>query len=602
MGMGWQAWLTLGLLAAMLGALVLGRWGADIILMGVLVTLVLAGVLEPAEAVRGFSNPAVITVAMLYIVAAGMRQTGAIHMVSMSLLRRAGSVAAAQARIVLPVTALSAFINNTPIVAMLMPAIDGFARRTGIAASRLMLPLSYASILGGVCTLIGTSTNVVVAGLLAHADVRDAADEPVRLGMFTISRVGVPVALVGVAYVLLAGRWLLPDRTSVQQRSLEQSRQYMAAMRLREGSPLVGRTVEQAGLRSLPGLFLSRIDREDATVIAVAPDEVLRANDILVFVGRLDSLVDLQQFKGLEPITDENAGGGYRPNLRLVEAVISPASPLIGSTVRDAGIRTRYGAVVVAVHRHGHRLRGKIGDIRLRPGDTLLLEAPKGFARQYRDSRDFVLVSEAAQEAALRHERAWLALGIVGALVLAIATGVLDPMSASMAAAGLMILTRCCTGPQARRAVDWPVLIVIAAAFGIERAMSKSGLAGTVAHAVVGAAGPFGPWALLAVTYLTTTLFTCLITNNAAAVLMFPIALGITQEADLAFLPFAVAIAVAASCEFSTPIGYQTNLMVMGPGGYRWADYTRFGGPLTVLCGLVCVALAPLAYGPLDPG
>ena len=600
--MGWEAWLTGVLLVGMLAALVAGRWGPDIILMGVLVTLLLAGVIEPGEAVRGFSNGGVITVAMLDVVAAGMRETGAINLITGPMLKKAKTVLSAQARMVLPVVGLSAFINNTPIVAMLMPAIDGFSKRAQIPASKLMLPLSYASILGGVCTLIGTSTNVVVAGMMSHADVRDALGNPVRLGMFTITWVGVPIAIAGVAYILLFGRWLLPNRSSPEQAGQEQSRQYIAAMRLKEGSPLVGKTVEGAGLRALPGLFLSRIDRDDSTVIAVAPEETLRAGDILVFVGKLDSLVDLQQFKGLEPIVDGGGGGGYRPNLRLVEAVVSPASPLVGSTVRRAGIRTRYGAVVVAVHRQGYRLRGKVGDIRLRPGDTLLLEAPQGFAKQYRDSSDFVLVSEAAQTAALRHERAWIAMGIVLAVVVAISTGWLEPMVAAMAGAGLMILTRCCTGPQARRSVDFQVLIVIAAAFGIERAISKTGLASWIAHGVVDATADLGPWVLLAVTFAVTTVFTCVITNNAAAVLMFPIALSITQEAGLNFLPFAVVIAVAASCEFSTPIGYQTNLMVMGPGGYRWTDYTRFGGPLTILCGIVCVALAPLVYGPLVAG
>ncbi|MCW5774868.1 MAG: SLC13 family permease [Phycisphaeraceae bacterium] len=597
--MGWEAWLTGALLVGMLAALVAGRWGPDIILMGVLVTLLLAGIIDAGEAVRGFSNGGVITVAMLYVVAAGMRETGAINLIAGPMLKKAKSVVSAQARMVLPVVGLSAFINNTPIVAMLMPAIDGFSKRSGIPASKLMLPLSYASIFGGVCTLIGTSTNVVVAGMMSHADVRDTLGDPVRLSMFTITWVGVPMAIVGIAYILLFSKWLLPDRSSPEQAGQEQSRKYLAAMRLTEGSPLAGKTVEGAGLRSLPGLFLSRIDRADSTVIAVGPEETLCAGDVLVFVGRLDSLVDLQQFKGLEPIADEEGGSGYRPNLRLVEAVVSPASPLVGSTVRSAGIRTRYGAVVVAVHRQGYRLRGKIGDIRLRPGDTLLLEAPQGFAKQYRDSTDFMLVSEAAQTAALRHERAWIAMGIVLAVVVAISTGWLDPMVAAMAGAGLMILTRCCTGPQARRSVDFQVLIVIAAAFGIERAMSKTGLASWIAHGVVDATADLGPWALLAVTFAVTTFFTCIITNNAAAVLMFPIALGITQEAGLNFLPFAVVIAVAASCEFSTPIGYQTNLMVMGPGGYKWIDYTRFGGPLTILCGIVCVALAPFVYGPL---
>ncbi|MEZ6234587.1 MAG: SLC13 family permease [Phycisphaerales bacterium] len=269
-------------------------------------------------------------------------------------------------------------------------------------------------------------------------------------------------------------------------------------------------------------------------------------------------------------------------------------------TVREAGIRTRYGAVVVGVHRQGQRKKGKIGDVILRPGDTLLMEAAPGFARRHRNSSDFTLVSEVDGAAAPRHEKSWIALAILIAMVALAGSGVLDMFVAALLAGGALIATRCLTGQTARKSLDWTVLVVIGGALGIGGAMEQSGLATSIAHAVLNAVDPLsaalGPWVLLGVAYLLTLAFTATISNNAAAALMFPILLELASARGLDFRPFAVCLAVAASCEFFTPIGYQTNLMVMGPGGYKWIDYLRFGGPLTILCGIVCVGLAPVLY------
>ena len=593
----WHAWVTGLVIVAMIATLAVGRFGADIVMMGALLALLLTGIVEPGQAVAGFASQGVITVGLLYIVATGMKETGAMNLITARLMGRPQTLGQAQARLVAPVAGLSAFVNNTPIVAMFLPTLASIARRANLPASKLFMPLSFASILGGVCTLIGTSTNVVVGGLLTqHAAGAGAGAGTPTFGMFTLTLVGLPIALVGVAYMLVFGRRLLPDRSPAAA-TTGRPREYYATLKVRPGSPIAGRTVEQAGLRHLPKLFLSRIERDDMTVIAPGPDEVVREGDVLAFVGALESVVDLQQIKGLEPTG--NDGMAYRPNLRLSEAVISKESALIGRTVRESGIRTQYGAVIVAVHRLGQQLGGKIGDMRLRPGDTLLMEAPRGFARRFGHSQDFYLVTERDDPAALRHDRAMIALVILAGLVIAITAGWLTPMVAAMAGAGAMIVTRCCTGPQARAGVDWQVLVVIGAAFGIKAAMENSGLAGAIAHNVIEHAGGYGPWVLLGAVYALTLLFTMFMTNNAAAVLMFPIALSVCSEAHLNLLPFAVAITIAASCEFSTPIGYQTNLMVMGPGGYRWLDYTRFGGPLTILAAIVCIGLTPMLYGGL---
>lgn len=596
--MTWHAWLTAGLLALMLTALASGRIAMDLAVLGVVLALLLVGVLEPAEALAGFASPGLATIAFLYVCATGLTETGATSMISSRLLGRPKSPLEAQARLVLPVTFLSAFTNNTTLVAAVLPVLSGTARRAGVAASRLFMPLSFAAILGGICTLIGTSTNLVVAGLIERHNATTTGEPLPTFNLFTLSLAGIPVAAAGVAYMLVFGRWLLPDRRDHEAEG-GSSRQYMTAMRVLPGSPIIGRTVESAELRHLPGLFLSRIDRESESITAVSPNERLREGDTLVFVGRLESVVDLQKIRGLVPVTDECGHNGDRFARRLVEAVVSSASPLIGQTVRDAGIRTRYSAVVVAVHRHGHRLQGKIGDISIRPGDTFLLETGPDFLRRHRESTDFHLVSALEGAAAPRHERAWLALAIMIGLIASLTAGVTDPMTGSMAAAALMVLTRCCTATQARKGMDWQVLVVVGAAFGLGRAIEKTGLGSAVADSIAPLAGSGGPVMVLGLVYAMTVLFTMFISNIAAAVMMFPVALEISRAQGIMFLPLAVCIAIGASAEFTTPLGYQTNLMVMGPGGYRWSDYLRFGGPLTVLAGIVCVAAASIAYGPL---
>jgi di/tricarboxylate transporter len=404
------------------------------------------------------------------------------------------------------------------------------------------------------------------------------------------------------------GRWLLPD-SAKEETAGDEAREYVTAMRVEPGSAAAGKTIEQAGLRHLPGLFLSRIDRAHETITAVSPEEVLRGEDVLVFVGNLESVVDLQKIKGLAPISDGREPGHYRPKMKLIEAVISSSSPLVGRTIRDAEIRTRYGAVVIAVHRLGQRLGGRLGDIVLRSGDNLLLEAEPIFTRRHRNSKAFFLVSELEGAATLRHERAWVSLGILLGLVLIMSFSDMWPLKdlpliggmpevvAALCAACAMIVLRCCTGPQARAGIEWPVLIVIGASFGLGKAMENTGLAAAIANNLTAWAGPYGPWALIGTVYLITLGFTTLISNNAAAALMFPIAVGISQAAGYAFMPFAICIALAASCEFMTPLGYQTNLMVMGPGGYKWKDFMRFGGPLTLLAAAVSIALLPLVFG-----
>ncbi|MGB7214229.1 MAG: SLC13 family permease [Gammaproteobacteria bacterium] len=584
-----DAWLTLAIVAVTMTILVGTRIAPDLVLVGALTALMLTGVLSPTEALSGLGNPGLATVGVLYVVVAGLTDTGAVQAIGTRLLGRPRSVAAAQLRLMMPITALSAFLNNTPLVAMFVPVVEDWCKRMGLAASKLMIPLSYAAILGGLCTLVGTSTNVVVYGLVQESDALDS------IGFFEVGAVGLPAAIVGILYVLLTQRWLLPERRP-PLRDPGRTREYALEMLVEESSPLIGKSVEEAGLRHLPGAFLAEIDRDGTLIPAVAPSERLRAGDRLLFVGAVDSLVDLLRLRGLYPAPEQlfklNAP---RPERRIVEVVVSEQCPLVNRTIREGRFRSRYDAVVIAAARNGERLRGKIGDIELRAGDTLLLECRPSFIETQRNSRDFLLVSEVQNAQLPRHEKAWLAVAILTGMVAVVTAELLTMLEAALVAAGLMLATRCTTLGAARASIDWSVLIVIGAAIGLGEALTVSGAAGAIASSWIAAFGD-NPWLALLGIYLLTNLFTEVLTNNAAAVLIFPIAAATAESLDVSFRPFVFAIMMAASAGFATPIGYQTNLMVYGPGGYRFADYVRFGVPLNVLIGAVTVVLAPMIW------
>lgn len=611
----WQATLTGSVVVAVLLGLMFVQRAPDMIMVGGLVVLMLAGVLAPAEALRGMANEGMIAVAALFIVAAGVERTGALAVIVERVLGRPKSLATAQLRTMVGPGILSAFMNNTPVVALLVPAIREWAKKNKLSVSKLLMPMNTAVVLGGLCTLIGTSTNVIISGLvkdqlapgidhpwgvfdITWAGVPEAWGRRVfsgPLGMFDITWLGLPLFAIGIVYGLTASRFLLKDRRPPMSRS-DDPRQYSLEMVVETGSPLVGRTIEAAGLRHLDGLFLMEIDRGDHVIAAVSPSERLEAGDRLVFVGVIDSVVELQKVRGLRPATDQVFKlDDPRSERQLVEAVVSNTCPLVGRTIREGQFRSTYGAVVIAVARDGERLRMKIGDITLEAGDTLLLEAGPAFLQRQRTSRHFYLVSEITGGAPPRHDRAWIACTVLAGMVLAVAMDLLPMVVAALAAAGLMVATRCLSSTEARRSIEWQALLLIAASFGLAQAMQTTGLARSIAEGAIATAGN-NPLLVLAAIYLVTMVTTELMSNNAAAVLNFPIAWQTAEQLGVHPLPFIMAITVAASCGFGTPIGYQTNLMIYGPGGYKFTDYVRYGGPLNLIVMVVTIALAPLIW------
>ena len=587
--MTFDAWFSISIVIFCFATLMFSRVSADIVMTAGLSLLLLFEILTPQEALAGFANEGMLTVAVLYIVAAGLTETGAVGWIVQSLLGRPHSTSHAQLRLMLPVTVLSAFLNNTPVVAIFIPAVKDWAKRHKLTLSKLMIPLSYASIAGGTCTLIGTSTNLVVNGMLQEQNNYSG------LSMFELLWVGAPIVFAVLVFILIFSRWLLPDRVPALDR-YDDVRQYTVEMKVEHNSPLANMSIEQAGLRQLPGLFLVEIERAGQLIPAVSPQEILYSNDRLVFAGIIDSVVDLQKIRGLKPATSQIFKlEGERKDRRFVEAVVSNTCPMIGKTVREGKFRSRYNAVIIALARNGERLNQKIGDIILRPGDTLLLESRESFVQQQHNSRDFFLISEIGHSHPLNHDRAITALGIVLLMILLVSFGWLSMLKAALLASGLMIITRCIDGRIARLAPDWQVLVVIATAFGIGTAIHKTGAAMAIAETLISLTDG-APWLTLAMVFLLTAGFTAMATNNVAAVLMFPIALEAANTLQVSIMPFAIIIMVAASASFSTPIGYQTNLMVFNAGGYRFMDFFRIGFPLTLLVGLVTLIITPLVW------
>lgn len=622
--------ITLVTLLMLVAALVSNRVGTDTAMLGALTLLMATGVIAPSSAIAGFADPAVLTIGALFIVATGLTETGAMGFVATRILGRPKTLAGAQLRLMTPVTLMSAFMNNTPVVALYMPIVHEWSKRLRISPSRLFMPLSFAAILGGACTLIGTSTNLAVMQLyVRYFDANEAAlsdnfgiSMPSTATQFwMIAVIGVPAVLVGIPFIAFGSRWLLPERVPIDQ-DVEGERQYTMEMLVPAKSPLAGKTVEQADLRRLPGIYLVEIERDGVSIPAVGPDQVLEENDRLIFAGVVGSVVDLLKGRGLTPATNQiHKIQADRRDRSVVEAVVSVASPLVRKTVRESRFRTRYNAAIIAVHRGGQRIKERIGDIRLQPGDTLLLLTHRGFVPTFRNSPDFFLVSDVSDNVEVRHERAWVALGIMGLLValLTLPTGRLfgainemagmslpetglPPVVAAFLAAALMVYTRCCTGTAARSAINWQILLVIAGAIGIGRAMSETGTASLIAHTVFAPVESLGPHAMVFAVFMITSVFAQLITNKGAAVLMFPIVMAIAHDSGMNPEPLVLTLMASAACSFMTPVGFVTNLMVLGPGGYRFTDYVRLGLPLTLMIALIASVVAPLVFPahPLD--
>ncbi len=582
--MTWEAWYTLAVLALMVGGLIRNVARTDIVLLGALGLLLLAGVIDPPSAFAGFANPAVVAIGALFIVAAGVDRTGALGFLDALLRPRSRRPGPALLRLMLPTALLSGILNNTPIVAMLIPRVQAWARMQGPAASKMLIPLSTAAIVGGWLTLVGTSTNVVVHGLLQ-------AEGLPGFGFFTLTWVGIPAVVLVVLYYTLIGHRLLPAGEALAND--ETGRGYLFELRVSETAPFRGKTVEAAGFRTLGDAYLTRVRRDGATIEAT-PETVLLARDVLTFVGGATAFDSLLMRSGLErtaPVAVDH------PDLQLFEVVVAPGSRLDGRSLREVGFRERYGGVVVALRRGPRDVDGGLGRVRLRAGDLLLVEGWPGLATRLATlGDDFALVSPTNQVRPVT-SRAPVALAILLGMILLAGMGVLPLATATFSAALGMAVTGCLRGEALRRAVDVPVLLVIGAALGIGQAVEATGLAELAASGIESVA-LLGPVVTLLVVYVASNGLAELVTNKASAVLMLPVALAVATDLGVNWVPFAVAVTVGSAASFLTPIGYQTNLMVMAAGGYRYTDYTRSGLPVSLIVMAVTVTVCSLVWLP----
>lgn len=587
--MGLDAWLTLAVVIGVLVVLARDLAPASVTLVGAVVALLVAGVIDPGQAFGGFANPAPITVAALYVLAGAVQQTGVLESLVGRVLGGAGGQRSLLSRVVAPTIVSSAFLNNTPIVAMIAPAVATWAEQRRLPASRFLMPVSYAAILGGCITAIGTSTNLVVSGLLVEAD-------QAPLALFELAPAGLPLAVLGGLVMVALAPVLLPDRGAALDDLDDNLRDFTVAMQVTRGGQVAGQTLESAGLRALQGVYCAQLTRGDQRIRPVRPDQDLRAGDELLFVGRVDRILDLQRNRGLRSTEDRHLGRVAGTAGQFFEAVVGPGSALVGATIKEVGFRQRHDAAVLAIHRAGQRVDAKLGEVQIRSGDALLLLAGPGFKTRWKATGDFLLVAGTGQSRPVQGRKARLTGLVTLSLVLLAGLGLVPILEASLVAAVVLIGLGVISLPQARTAIDTDVLVVIGSAFGLGSAIEASGLGAILADRLLLLTDPWGQVGALVGILLVTMLLTELLTNNAAAVLAFPLAVATAGQVGADLRPFAIMIALGASLSFLSPIGYQTNLMVYSLGAYRFGDFARLGAPITLLVIVGSVLIVPQVW------
>ena len=599
-------WTVAAILLMFMLAVMLTTAPLDLAMVGTLVLLVLTGQVDASEAFLGFSNPAVLMIAALFVVASGLRQTGAIDRLAPILIGRPTSVRGTIGRICLPVAALSGFMNTTPVIAMLLPVAMDQSRRLKVSPSRLLIPLSFAGILGGQLTLIGTSSNLLVDGLYSDQiatwtsegiEVDPAWILSDSLRFLAVGVAGGVTAVIGLAFLFVAAPLILPDRGSAKKE--EDPERYELRFEVIAEGPVAGKTIEQAGLRHLPDLFLSGIDRGTRHLGAVARDEPLEAGDILCFVGNTVGVRELRRVAGIRPEDAQTTKVDAPPAIRtLVEAVVAPSAAFVGRTVRESQFRTIYNAAILAVHRRGSKVKGRIGDIQIEAGDVLLLETNKGFLSSHGRGNAFYLSTSVSDAQFPQHERAWISITILVAMIIFLATGLLSPVIATWLVAIMMVGLKCVNAATARKSIDFSVLITIGAAIGVGVGVSNSGLGEKIAEVFVNGASAVGggDHLLLVAIVLATALVAQIATNYGAAVILFPIAISTAMGVGASPLPFILGVMAGAGSSFLTPFAYQTNLMIYGPGRYRFGDFARLGVPLLLIVVVIAAVMIPMVF------
>ena len=575
-------------MAILVGVVVLfvsEKYPLDIVAMLGLGVLLVLGLVTIGEGFSGFSNPATLTVAAMFVLSAGLQKTGATATVGRLMVRFSRNHYTALVVIMVTVTVMSAFVNNTAAVAVFIPLVTVLANRRRIAASKLLIPLSYASQFGGVCTLIGTSTNLLVSSISEEAGHG-------AFSMFEFTRMGLVLFAAGVAFFLLFGRWLLPARPTPELSIAYHLGEYITELRVRGGSPLVGKSVLESRLGEDHDITVLKV--RNAGEDGWAPlRRTLQPDDVLLVRGSLPDIIRLRGTMGLRINADFELRDDtlQSEDLRVVQALVAPGSRLVGNTLKETDFRNRYRALVLGMQRKGEAINDKLSSIRLRLGDALLIQAHEAQIRDLRRGSDLIVLNE-VPGSVLRDKAPW-AIGILVVVVGLAAFDILPILVAALLGCVALVMTRILQPEDVYRAINWQVIFLLAGVLPLGVAMHTSGAAGWLAEQTVALVGDLGPVAVLAAFYLLTAIMTETMSNAAAAVLLAPIAISTSEQIGVDPKPFLMAITFAASTGFSTPVGYQTNTMIYNPGGYKYTDFLRAGVPLNLIFWILSVIFIP---------
>jgi di/tricarboxylate transporter len=591
-----QALLVLAVMAGALVLFITEALAVNLVGLMVIVALILGGVLNPEEALGGFSNSAVVTIAAMFILSAGLIRAGTLdRLTRLMFLISKGSGKRLILIVMVTVAVSSAFLNNTPITVIFLPVVLGVAASFKLAPSKLLIPMSYASILGGTCTLIGTSTNLLVAQSAAQN-----TDYPMQIGMFDFTGPGIVFAIVGFTFLALLAPKLLPDRASVSGTTESgRIREFVTEIYFSANSPQVGKSYQES-ISKIPGITPLMLIRGDDVIFApLVTDpraQFVRSGDVLLLKGEPGSINALLERDGVDLPPELGAllaKQGAGKTMTMVELVINPNSPLIGRTIARSGFSRRHGgAAAIAVLRRDEHLRERVSEIRLRLGDTLLIVCEEATIDELRNSNEFILL-EGIDRKAVRHDKAPIALSIMSVVVVLAALEVLPIVTLAVTGVALMVLTGCLSLRMAYNAIDMSIIMLIAGMLALGLALERTGIVDTVAQSLVGGLEAYGPRAMMAGLYLIAAVLTSMVSNNAVAVLVTPLAIETALGLGYSPEPFVFATLFGASASFATPIGYQTNLFVYAPGGYRFTDYMRIGIPLNLVLFVVALWVIP---------
>jgi di/tricarboxylate transporter len=577
--------LVFAVIIFLLVALYSGKLRAEVSFFIAVTVLIIAGVLSPSEALAGFANEQLAVIMLLLVISDIIRKTDVINLVFNRLFHGTKTVSGFVVRMVAFVAPTSAFFNNTPLVAMMMPYVYSWSKKNNISPSKLLIPLSYAAILGGCMTLVGTSTNLVVNGMAVDAGFGS-------LDIFDFAWVGFPMVIVGGIYLALFSDKILPSHKDAMEEFKEGWREYFVETEIGTNSPVIGKSVAEAGLRNLSGNFLVEIIRNTSVITPVSPEDILSSGDKLIFTGETNSIPELSKPElGLslpkECIASELSD--------VVEVVVSHNSWLIGRLVKNTHFRGKYDAAIVAIHRNGAKMSGKIGSVIIQAGDVLLLFAGRDFGIRA-TGNEFYVISKKENKKVDAKKAIMVIIGVLLSVVVSANTP-LSLFSCLLVVLAVSFFTKTLTGSEIKRGVNLNMMLIMAFGLALGKAMSNSGAAEFIANSILKVAEPFGPVAILGMIFLVTNLLASYMTNLAAVAIIFPISVGIAQSMGLPLEPFIMIVAFGGAANFITPIGYQTNLMVYGSGGYSFNDFMKIGLPLTILYIVIGTLLMSLRYG-----